>query len=542
MQKNRPLLILVLLALLLRAVCVALFAGEIDPEGSEYARIAQNLIAGKGYVGISTPGTQLFFPPLFAFLIAAGTWFLGDAELAGRSLSVLFGTLLVVPVYLIARRMFDAGAGLWAAALVAFHPYLVMFSTTVYCESTFLTLLLAAVYSAMRAASNPTRRALAATGCLYGASYLVRPESLLFMLVASLCVLLARVLIDHAARWHIARQIWIIPFAFLVITGPYIVWLSMEVGQVRIEGKSPLNLATEWRQQQGQSSEEASMRIDKDLIAQGVWNQPNIDMIRTFRLSPGELAVLALKKTKAVLRNTAASIAGSLEFGAPALFALAVLGFFSRTWRPRLALEQLHLLILLSLTVFGTYFIYYSTLRFYLLFLVCFCIWAAASRMALQVWALRSAALFGVTPRVQRAVAMSVWSLAIAAVIVPATAGAMSSFLFMRDTRPIKAAAVSMAGSREPIHVADTTPLFAFHARAEFTWLPYSDEATALRYLQMKRVTHVVLRSGSWVIDSRPYHKKWFTDGIPNARLVTQVSAGTGEQALIYELGRAPGD
>jgi 4-amino-4-deoxy-L-arabinose transferase-like glycosyltransferase len=127
------LLLIFLAALSIRAVCCVLFSGEIDAEGAEYARIAQNLLAGKGYVGIGMAGTQLFFPPLYPFLIAGVTVITGDAEISARIINIVMGALLACPVYLIGRRMFDESKGLGAAALVAFHPYLVWLSTTVRC-------------------------------------------------------------------------------------------------------------------------------------------------------------------------------------------------------------------------------------------------------------------------------------------------------------------------------------------------------------------------------------------------------------------------
>ena len=48
---------ILMLAILLRLGWVVTSSGAIDTEGAEYARIAQNLLDGKGYAGISwTPG------------------------------------------------------------------------------------------------------------------------------------------------------------------------------------------------------------------------------------------------------------------------------------------------------------------------------------------------------------------------------------------------------------------------------------------------------------------------------------------------------
>jgi hypothetical protein len=49
----------------------------------------------KGYTGIAAEGAQLVFPPLFPLLIAAVSLITGDAEIAGRAVSIIFGSLLV---------------------------------------------------------------------------------------------------------------------------------------------------------------------------------------------------------------------------------------------------------------------------------------------------------------------------------------------------------------------------------------------------------------------------------------------------------------
>jgi 4-amino-4-deoxy-L-arabinose transferase-like glycosyltransferase len=525
------LLLIVVSALFIRASCAVLFTGEMDGEGAEYTRIAQDLIAGKGYVGMATPGTQLFFPPLFPFLIAGVTWTVGNADVAAHIVSVLFGTLLVLPVFLIARRMFGERTALAAATLTAFHPYFIMFSVSVFCEWTFLTLLLAAIYSAMHAASNPTARALALSGALYGLSFLVRPDSFIYMLVGLGCVLVARLLLARDKLRSIAGRVLLMPLLFFVVAGPYIGWLSMHAGHLRLEGKSPLNVAVEGRMATGVSMNQAMFGVGQDLTEQGVFYQPNINTIESHRLGLSGLAIIIKWNTKTVLENTAVFVVGWLS---PALFALAILGLFSRAWGPSLALDQLHLLALPALSILATYFYYKAHLRFYLPILVVFSIWACAAKNGLMLWAQRSASLFGLGSRQQRVVAAVAWSLAIAAVILPAAAWMMHSFISMRGTRPIKVVAESMAAMREPLRIADATTAFAFHARAEFVWLPDCDEATALQFLNKKQVTHVVVRSDA--MEWRPYLKKWLAGGVPDARLTAQVISGTGEKVQVYEL------
>jgi 4-amino-4-deoxy-L-arabinose transferase-like glycosyltransferase len=528
------LLFIVLSALLIRTLFAVLFTGEIDAEGTEYARIAQNLIAGNGYVGIATPGTELLFPPLFSFLIAGVTLIVGDAGVAGRIVSVVFGTLLAFPVYLIAGRLFGQRAALVAAALTAFHPYLIVFSVSVFGESTFLTFLMAAVYSAMYAATKPTRLALAASGALYGASYLVRPEAFIYMLVGLGCFLLSRLLFARDKLRSIAGRALLMPLLFLVVAGPYIGWLSMHAGHLRLEGKSPLNLSVELKTIRGLSDMEASFGVDQNLTEQGFYYQPNVNLFASYRFSLSDLMSLVKARAKTVVGNTGAAVAGWLS---PALFALAMLGLFSRAWGPSLVLDQLHLFVLLVLSILATFFIYSAPLRYYLLVLVLFSIWACAAKDGLKLWAQRSASLCGLGERQQGVVAAVAWSLAIAAVILPPAVFSIHSFRYMRGTRPIKALAENMAVTREPLRFADASGTFAFNAGAQFVWLPYCDEATALQFLNKRHVTHVVARGEA--LEWRPYLKKWMESGVPGGSLVAQAISGTGEKVQVYELRRA---
>ncbi len=527
------LLLIMLAALTLRALCAILFTGEIDTEGAEYARIAQNIIAGKGYEGLATQGTQLFFPPLFPFLIAGVSLITGDAEIAGRILNVLSGALLVYPVYLVARRMFDEAIGLGAAGLIAVHPYLVQLSTTVFCEATYLTLLLTALYSAMSAVDKPTWRRLTVSGGLYGFAYLVRPEAFIFMLVGMAFILLGQVLLSHGNLRAVMRRVLVMPICFFVVASPYIGWLSLQTGKLRMESKSPLNVATELRIQQGHRLEDAAFGVDKDLIVQGVWNQPNINIVRSPGVSTRELVTMIANKSWRVVANLYKSVATSWEFGSPALFALAILGLLGGPWRRSLALDQLQLVILLALSTFATFFIYYSAIRFYVLFLVFFCIWASAATMRLMLWIQRLAAMSGLVARRQALAGSAARILAGAAIVIPSAVWTYPVLSEALGTRPIEAVSTSLAASGAPMRIADVETL---HANAEFVWLPYCDEITALRYLEKMQVTQVVVRSDE--LESRPYLKKWMEEGVPNSRLAARTISGTGDIVQVYDLHR----
>jgi 4-amino-4-deoxy-L-arabinose transferase-like glycosyltransferase len=522
------------LALLVRIGCAIYFTGEIDPEGAEYARIAENLLAGKGYSGIATEGTQLFFPPLFPFLIALVSLITGDAEAAGRSINVLFGALIAYPVFFIALRIFDRRVALGAAALVAFHPYFIQLSTTVYCEPTYLALVLAAVYSSMRVMSSPRRSAFAASGALYGLAYLVRPEAFVFMLVAMVFIVLDRMLNGWNDLRKLPGQLALLVAMFLLLAGPYIIWLSIQTGQPRLEAKSPLNVATELRIQQGLSESEATFGIDQDLTPRGIWIRPNIEVIEDYRSNPRTLMTMLAKKADSIVQYTSQTLASKFALGSPALFTLAFLGLFSQAWRRDQAIDNSHLLVLLSLAAFATFFIYYSHPRFYVLFVVVFCIWASSAIASLGRWARETAAMLGLGARLQTAASKSVLVIAAAAILLPAGKGAAEAFAAARNSLPRKLAGETLRASDRPLRIADTSTMFAFHAHADFNWLPFCDGPTALRYLQEKRVTHVVISDDALTL--RPYLAEWLNSGVPGSRQIADIETGGGQRTRVYDM------
>ena len=238
LKPNQTLLLIMLTGFVARAICAIWFRGIIDGEGAEYARIAQNLLSGVGYVGIATGGKELVFPPLFPFLIAAVTLLTGDAEVAGRIVSVATGSLVVVPVYLIAQKMYGERVAIPAAILTGLHPFLVQMSSTVFCEATYLTIVLFAIYMAMRAMDAPSLRNLFGMGVLYGLAYLVRQEALAYAIVGSMFVALQIAVNRH--RHHSARfaTLTLVALGFLLVAGPYTAWLSLESGNFECRGKA----------------------------------------------------------------------------------------------------------------------------------------------------------------------------------------------------------------------------------------------------------------------------------------------------------------
>jgi 4-amino-4-deoxy-L-arabinose transferase-like glycosyltransferase len=523
---------------LVRLGVALFFTGAIESEGAEYARIARNLLEGDGYVGMATPGTQLFFPPLFPFAIAALSLATGDVELAGRALSTVFGALTGLPVFWIAQTLYGRRAGLVATALVLFHPYFVVLSATVFIEPLYVAFILAAVWLAMCAAARPTRAMFAGAGAAFGLSYLLRFEALGVMVV---CLAAATAYLVAAREISIAvllRRFVVAVVAFGALAAPYAAWLSLQAGEFRIEAKSTLNIETGRRLEAGEPADVVSFGVDEDLNERGVWNQTNADVIHSFSMTWGELVSYLKGRAGPATNRAIGTLTRDRGIGSPALFVLAALGFFALPWKRMMAAQQAMLLGLCGLSVIATVFIYYADVRFYAVAIAVFCIWAAAGAEHTAKWAAGTAAGIGLPRFTQPAAPFSMAAATMVVVFVLAGPTAKDALMSMRASRPLQTAGEWLRmQSNGPMLVADSSAFVAFHAGADHVWLPPTDEQTAVRYLEQRQADYLVLQPLASTV--RPeYLAGWIDNGFPDrrARVVHKVDAGGLAQITIYAL------
>jgi 4-amino-4-deoxy-L-arabinose transferase-like glycosyltransferase len=528
---------IVLVGLCARVLAVMSFTGAIDPEGSEYARIAENLTAGHGYVGIATPGTQLIFPPLFPFMIAAGSQVTGQAELAGRLISVLMGTLLVAVVFFIALNLYDRTTAYVAAWLIAIHPYLIGFSSTVYVEATYMTLALAGVYWSLRALRGFARAAFVLAGLFFGLAYLTRPEAALYPLLALIVTWTHVFLTDRGAfRRVVWRSLWQ-PAVFLVLAAPYVLWLHGQTGQWRLEAKTPQNYAASLEVLRGAEVEEAEFGVDSDLTERGVRIVSNLSVLQAADFDARDLVNYLRGKAKHVVKYHL-EVMKFTGFGSPPLLFFAMYGLFRRPWRRELAAKQILLLSVLGVSSAALFFAYFLTDRFLLIFVPILVVWAARGIVELAHWVVSTLRLRrGGVSRSARIELGLVLSLAM---VIPLVA-VPGMFHLQRQGRlglPLRTAGEWLkAHAPGPRTVMDGPTLLAFHAGATFVPLPYSDSDVAIRYLDKRKVNFLVLSDYGRETSPRPYLQAWMDHGVPSARarLIYDVHQDGAGRVRIYE-------
>jgi len=536
------------------AVRVAAFihwgAGAIESEGAEYARIAENLRHGLGYVGIVTPGPELMFPPLYPLLIAAFSFLTRDYLWAGRLVSLLFGALLPLPAYGIASRLFNRRVGLIAAALFVFHPLFISLSYSVLTEGPYATLLLSAVYLVLCALDRPTLPIWSFVGAAFGVAYLLRPEAVAPLTIA---VFLAPVATDGSLFTR-GKRAAVAILAFLVLASPEVIFLYKNTGHLRLEAKSAVTsplavLILNKEAGRGPAGMPAldyneaikwgSAAVDADMRRIGIWLRPEVDVAR----DPISARDLARIVRAAIRQNTPLFLQAlsSRWLGAPFLPALALLGAFRRPWRRSTAAKHFYFALVPATAILASFVVLWIFTRYYFAIVPFLLIYAANGLAAIASWTKASFATWQRTG----ASGLVPW-------IVPSVLGVVLLIYPAKDIRALyefregssanqvvrDAGLWIKAQQKAPVTIMDRATPLAFHADAQFVYFPYCSGDLALRFLDDAKVDYVVLRRNE---NFTPYYNEWLAKGIPDRRAeLVYVSSGEDPgQILIFRWHRA---
>jgi hypothetical protein len=201
-RQRRWLFAILGLALLLR-LAWALYAAR-DPAGLNdpmtYLVMAHGIADGDGYNFIVDGSPTAYFPVGFPAFLAAIVWVvdhtpLTDVVKTTAVLHAFIGTAGVWPAWRIAARIWDARAGLAAAALMAVFPGLILYTAPLLSETLFVTLELAAIAVIVDRPWDggwPSRRRLIAFGALSAAAIYVRPQAVLIIVAFGIGLAVAR--------------------------------------------------------------------------------------------------------------------------------------------------------------------------------------------------------------------------------------------------------------------------------------------------------------------------------------------------------------
>lgn len=184
-----------------------------------------------------------YWSPLYPFFVALFGKFISNYELAGRMVSIFFGTLLIAPVYLFTDKYLSKKIAWFCSLLIAFFPMLIESSVSALTESVYIFMAITGVILGFLALQKRSILLAAITGGLFSLAYLTRPEGFGFLIVfigLTICVLIYQVLKNH--EYRLIFVLLSAMLSFLIISSPYLYYLHQVTGEWTISSKGTTNM------------------------------------------------------------------------------------------------------------------------------------------------------------------------------------------------------------------------------------------------------------------------------------------------------------
>lgn len=534
--------LILLVGFILRLFWMLRMAPAISFE-AEYVRVAENLRAGFGLMS-SYGGPETMYAPLYSLLIAGFSFVARDAEFAAHLVSLLFGTLLIVPVYLITLRVYGQRAAYLSAILVALHPLLIARSGSIYSEAVYPAFLMTALYWGIRSLELRSAKYYFLCGAFFGLAYLTRPEAFAYPAFFAFVLFAMALLTRRGAAAAIVAPALVLA-GFVLIASPYILFLHSHTGQWRLEGKWNMNYTAGMRMHAGLSSSEAHYGIDQNQQEVG----PLLDPERAANFTPyphslrDKLSYMLFSARKN--RGTAYATFLSTVFGQPFLLILITIGLFRFVWSPlRLVHEFVLATMVLSIFIL-VLTAHHVELRYADPYLVLTIPWAAKGLEEFGAWAQSMAeslipylmprkTLIGIAAQLAICIPMLAFSFADTRSLTeftiegPGYLGIKHAGLWLRNQKP------------EAKRIAAMNSVVPLYAQGTLVQYPYAKPAQTFRYFDSRNVNFIALEGLG--TDAFPTVAEWLAHGIPDPRAqLVYDSGGPAETRIEIFRWQEPG-
>ena len=499
-----------------------------------YLLLGYNLLAGNGFTYHTEP--ELAFPPLYP--IVAGVlhlWF-HDFERASNVVYGIFGGLLLLPVFALARRIYGLRTAWVAVILVALFPALninVLYWGSM-TEPLYIFLIYAALAALLTGLDDYRLRMLAAAGMLFGLAYLTRPEAVAYVGLFALLALLWRVKEVGLTSFQPWTAVGVLGLSFAIFAAPYMWYLHAHTGQWMLSGK--VNMS--WRAGGGESYEQLTNGLDSS-GTEISWLSPDrfkTNTLQTILADPLGL----MHRVTANIRNLRDQFFERIHFWW-GLVPMVVIALFQVPWdRRRLWYEMFLMTIIASVLVvflpFGVMMRYLAPMFPVLL------IWTARGALDMGMWLHETWALsWGAPCSGPRLIRTLSW--------LPA--GMVAGFLVL--TMPVAARGwinATFFGDKEAglwlkVHTAADARVMtqeigtALYAERRYVPSPMTDPDRFMRYARAHGADYLVVRDFK-LTEYRPQLASLIKSGTPDLQLIyayQEPHMVEPVRTLIYHIG-----
>jgi asparagine N-glycosylation enzyme membrane subunit Stt3 len=500
--------ILTLMGLGLWAAAVRFFA-LAQPQrmvwGDEpfYLWLGRNWLTGQGYS--FTGYSDVHHTPMYPLL--SGLFYLltrhfanGEAnsmELASDICYVLFGILLIIPMYLLAKEMYGRRAAVVSAALVAVYPAIStapLFWGTL-TEPPYYFFVYTGLLMALVAMRRERWWAFLLAGVFLGMAYLTRPEAVAYVAVVGVVIALVRLFEKRLLKRATWSGLLIYLSGFLLFFLPYVYYVYRETGSWMVSEKAGVTFVTciGLSENNTVAFDQATWGLDSTGLEVFFFSRESyhVNMIDVIRAYPSQFVQL-------VSRNVRRFVSGllSLELFSYYLLPLMGVAFFKTAWDKRRSKGEL--LLLASLTPVMVFLLFFIQDRYIATLLPTLVIWLGLGVSELGVWLRDTVAnLLGQRGllRLWRAVLAALPTVCLILLLILLQARVIAQYtstgsfrsehktvgLWLRDNIPPNSVIMSRY------------PAIAFYADSRWEPTPNADVPQVLKYARANAVDYFVL-------------------------------------------------
>lgn len=525
-KHQHGILALIIIAALLIRVLAVLTRPMVMLDETAYVRMAENLAAGQGLLDITGLTATHFSPLLPLFSSAAGVLTGGDYIAASYAVVVIFGSLLLLPAWFLARDIAGPRAALLTAALLAVMPLMVDYSSRIYSESVYVFFLLAALAAGWRLLDGGGWTWGALAGLSLGLAYLANPSAVFYF---AALVILTLAVAAKKKRWRrLLPALALFTVLFVVMALPYLLFLHDELGRWTYSGKAAGNIqaaaAGLTHGTPGWEREMLSLNDDGELRILAIRDQS--DPLRALISQPRQ-------GLKIFIEQSWLFCSRELQRTFPLwLLPLVGLGLFAARDRRRAAAHG-YLLLMMAPALF--IFTMYAHNRFFVPFVPLVAIWAALGWERLERWLIDRAAQSPAGTRRRR---IERWTPVLLALVVLLPTAGLAAAVVMKqgyDLRYRQAGEWLRQNAGPGQRVMGREYTTALYAGGTAVMLPWAEYDHVTDYARINDVDYLVLDGRSlatWrpelsvLLEEDASHPEWQLAG---------VAAGDGGDYLIFK-------
>ncbi len=348
-----------------------------------YLWLGRNWLSGQGYSFTGYP--DVHHTPMYPLLSGLFYLLTRDLELASDICYVLFGVLLVAPIYLLAKEMYSRQAGYASVALLAMYPAVAtapLFWGTL-TEPPYYFFVYSGLLATLLAMRRERGWLYLLAGICFGLAYLTRPEAIAYVAVGGGVLALVRLFERRLFTRETLRALLLYAIGFLLLFGPYAFYVFQQTGSWMVSEKAGVTFVTCIGLSEGDTRafDQATWGLDSTghevfFFSRESYHVSMIDVIRAY---PYEFVQLLLRN----IRRFVGSLLSTRLFSYY-LLPLMGLAFFESAWDKRRLKGEL--LLLASLVPVGVFLLFFIQDRYIATLLPTLVIWLGLGTYELGVW------------------------------------------------------------------------------------------------------------------------------------------------------------